>query len=120
MRRPGRNLLVEEARRSLDLLGELRMKSPRSIYTGDMEEALEEGSEIFRIVEEGGGGRSNWYAVKRPYSAYYVELELLGRMSAALRMRMIELNKLYVSGLDYFHRRLDRAIARGYSLLGSG
>ncbi|BAN90063.1 hypothetical protein [Aeropyrum camini] len=108
-------LLYSEAKRVLEDIGELRLHSPKTIYTGDMEKALEEGSEVFKLIEK--GGERGWYAVRRPYSGVNVEFYLLSRMSAALRLRMLELNKLYVSGLDYFHRRLDSAVSRAYALV---
>ncbi|BAA79890.1 hypothetical protein APE_0906 [Aeropyrum pernix K1] len=108
-------VLYKEAKRVLEDIGELRLHSPKTIYTGDMEEALEEGSEVFRLIES--GGNPGWYAVRRPYSGVNIEFYLLSRMSAALRLRMMELNKLYVTGLDYFHKRLDSAVSRAYSLV---
>ena len=94
-----------------------RAKSPYSIYTGDMERALAEGSRVFRFFEESSGESTGWYPFRRLYTGVHVEFGLLGRMAYALRIRMHEYNMLHVSGLDYFHWRLDKTIERARELV---
>jgi hypothetical protein len=104
----------DEANEALEAIARERARSPYSIYTGDMEEALERGSRAFRLLEAGPQG---WYAVRRLYTGVHVEFSLLGRMASALRIRMHEYNTLNVSGLDYFHWRLDKSLERARRLL---
>ena len=106
--------MYEEAERALERIVRERSRSPYSIYTGDMEEALAEGSEAFRGLEERPLG---WYAVRRLYTGVHVELHLLGKMASALRIRMHELNRIHITGVDYFHWRLDRAVDRANTFL---
>ncbi len=105
-----------EAEEALEEIVRERARSPYSIYTGDMERALERGSRAFKSIEAEPAG---WYPVRRVYTGVHVEFQLLGRMAWALRVRMRELNTLRVTGLDYFHWRLDKTVERARSFLDS-
>ena len=111
-----RRLLARDAMEALEEVGEARLGSPETIWTGEMGAALQAAGRAFRALEESLEG-SHWYPVRRVYTGVSTDFQLLARMSEALRLRMQMLNTLYVSGLDYFHRRVDRALGRGAELV---
>lgn len=111
-----RRLLARSAIEALEEVGEARLGSPETIWSGEMSQALAGAGRAFKALEESLEEGARWYPVRRIYSGVSMDFQLLARMSDALRLRMHALNTLYVSGLDYFHRRVDRALARGAML----
>jgi len=111
-------LLARNAFEALEEVMEARLGSPETVWSGEMGQALAGAGAAFKALEESLGGGA-WYPVRRVYSGVSTDFQLLASMSEALRLRMHTLNTLYVSGLDYFHRRVDLALARGSDLLAA-
>lgn len=111
-------LLARSALEALEEVREARLGSPETVWSGEMGQALVGAGRAFKALEESLSDTA-WYPFRRVYSGVATDFQLLARMSEALRLRMHALNTLYVSGLDYFHRRVDRALRRGAELLGS-
>lgn len=112
-----RRLLARDAMEALEEVGEARLGSPETIMTGEMSVALARASTAFKAIEDEYEAILKWYPVKRLYSGVSTDFTLLHRMAEALRARMKLLNNPYISGVDYFHKRLDNAIMRGASLV---
>lgn len=108
---------LERARVSLRKVYELYSKGPDAIKDGSMEKSLRELSSSLRLIEE-ALMRSD--VVRRPYSGLSTEASLLGGLAMALRLRMNQLGRTDISGLEDFYRRLRDLLERASVSIGRG
>ncbi|MGC9071419.1 MAG: hypothetical protein ACP5HK_01790 [Acidilobus sp.] len=106
---------VERARRLLNEVIRLSAGCPQTIRDGSIERALLDLSRSLRVVEEALGPRD---VVRRPFTGLSTEAELLGGLAMALRLRMIQLGRTNVSGVEDFIRRLEDLLRRASVQLG--
>ena len=106
----------EGLRAALARVSQLAAMIPGSIKDGTLERALRDLSQELSRVET---AQAQLQVVRRPYTGLSDEAKLLGDYAEALRLRMMQLNKDYVSGLEYFQRRLEDLLRRAERLLGN-
>ena len=106
---------LERARSSLRRVYELYSKGPDAIKDGSMERSLWELSSSLRLIEEALMRND---VVRRPYSGLSTEASLLGGLAMALRLRMIQLGRSDISGLEDFYRRLKDLLERASASIG--
>ena len=104
-----------DLRAALARVTQLAARIPGSIRDGSLERALRDLSQELSRIEL---AQSQLQVVRRPYTGLSDEAKLLGDYAEALRLRMMQLNKDYVSGIEYFQRRLEDLLRRAEQLLG--
>ncbi|MEB3760146.1 MAG: hypothetical protein GSR81_04785 [Desulfurococcales archaeon] len=103
---------VEDVWQSIIYLYKQRLNIPESIYFGGLEEALLEIRELVEDLDR------TPQLIKRPYSGVTTEIDLLIKLSRAIRYRMEKNNTLYVTGIDYLVNRIDGLISRLQRIYG--
>lgn len=107
--------VIERARGSLRRVLDLYMRAPESVKDGSMERALLDLAASLRDLEDAMGG--GW-VVRRPFTGLSTEAQLLGGLAMALRMRMEQLGRTNVTGLEDFLRRVRELVDRASAGLG--
>ncbi len=103
-RRAAEEIIVE--------LEQLRLRVPESLAEGAMEEALNDAWNVFSRINYSYG------PVRRPYYGLGEEARLLSQLARALRLRMIHVKSMYITGVDYFNSRLDYFLEKARAALG--
>ncbi len=108
---------MERVRSSLRRVYELYLRGPEAIRDGSMERALLDLSASLRRIEE---ALMSGEVVRRPFSGLSTEAGLLGGLAMAMRMRMTQLGRTDISGLEDFYRRLRDLLERASASVGQG
>ena len=103
---------VEDVWQLIIYLYKQRLNIPESIYFGGLEEAL---LEIRYLVEDLDRVPQ---LIKRPYTGITTEIDLLIKLSRAIRYRMEKNNTLNVTGIDYLVNRIDGLISKLQRIYG--
>ncbi|MGC9210028.1 MAG: hypothetical protein ACP5FT_02015 [Acidilobus sp.] len=106
---------LEKARRSLKKVESLYFSSPQSIRDGSLERALLELARSLKVVEEAMEAQR---VIRRPFTGLSTEAELLSGLATALRLRMIQVGRINVSGVGDFLRRVEDLLRRAREELG--
>jgi len=111
------NDALGRVREALARVLDLYAKGAISIRDGSMERALLELARSLRSMEALVGPQE---VVRRPYAGLSTEVELLSGLATALRLRMIQVGKVNVSGVEDFFKRLRDVVERLNSALSGG
>jgi len=103
---------VEEIWQAILYLYRQRLNVPESIYFGGLEEALLELRDLVVDLDQAP------QLIRRPYSGIATEIELLIKLSRAIRYRMEANNTINVTGIDYLINRIDGLISRLQRIYG--
>jgi len=94
----------------------LSLRMPESLADGSMESALREMASYLNPVEP---VKSNGFIVYTPlYQGLKDEAEMLANLAGALRLRMEQLGRNEVSGIDYFKKKLEEFLRKVRASLG--
>ena len=94
-------------------LESLRKAVPEAIMEGEAEEILLDAYQVLASHV-----RNYQWLVKRPYSGLHERVKLLVNLARALRVRMLRAGHPYITGTEYFLRKLDELIIETRLLAG--
>lgn len=94
----------------------LSLKIPESIADGSMESALRE---MASYLSPAGPVKSAGFVVYMPlYQSLKDEADMLANLAGALRLRMEQLGRTEITGIDYFERKLEEFLKKVRAGLG--